>query len=57
MILARTPNPAIPGTPKDRTGTAGIMRRAVAQIRARFDGLQADVLAIFATSRSTPRTT
>nr|WP_315471750.1 phage minor head protein [uncultured Rhodoferax sp.] len=43
----RTPNPAIPGTPKDRTGTAGILRRAHAQIRRRYAGLQTEVLAIF----------
>lgn len=43
----RTPNPAIPGTPRDRTGTAGILRRAYAEIRQRYAGLQAEVLAIF----------
>ena len=40
-------NPAIPGTTQDRTGSAGILRRAVADIRRRFAGLQRDVLAIF----------
>lgn len=40
-------NPAIPGTSTDRTGSAGILRRAVADIRRRFAGLQRDVLAIF----------
>lgn len=40
-------NPRIPGSRQDRTGTAGILRRAVAAIRARFAGLQKDVLAIF----------
>lgn len=43
----RTPNPAIPGTPRDRTGTAGILRKAYAEIRKRYAGLQAEVLAIF----------
>lgn len=47
MATYRTPNPAIPGTPKDRTGTAGILRRAYAEIRQRYAGLQAEVLAIF----------
>ncbi|CAN7596086.1 hypothetical protein LJR039_004355 [Pseudorhodoferax sp. LjRoot39] len=41
-------NPAIPGTPRDRTGTAGILRKAVAEINSRFRLLQSDVLAIFA---------
>lgn len=40
-------NPAIPGTPRDRTGSAGILRRAIAEIRRLFSGLQRDVLAIF----------
>jgi hypothetical protein len=40
-------NPRLPGTVSDRTGTAGILRRANAAIRARFAGLQKDVLAIF----------
>lgn len=40
-------NPAIPGTPRDRTGTADVLRRAVADIRRRFAGLQREVLAIF----------
>lgn len=41
------PNPLIPGTPKDRTGAAGIMRRASAEIARRYAGLQRDVLALF----------
>lgn len=41
------PNPVIPGSTSDRTGSAGILRRAVADIRKRFAGLQKDVLAIF----------
>lgn len=40
-------NPAIPGTPRDRTGSAGLLRRALAQINRRFDGLRRDVLAVF----------
>lgn len=40
-------NPIRTGTEKDRTGSAGILRRAVADIRRRFAGLQRDVLAIF----------
>lgn len=46
-MIERPRNPAIPGTPKDRTGTAGILRRAYAEIRQRYAGLQAEVLAIF----------
>lgn len=41
------PNPAIPGTPSDRTGTTGILRRALREIGRRWAGLQADVLALF----------
>lgn len=41
------PNPIIPGTPKDRTGAAGIIRRALREIDRRWSGLQAEVLAIF----------
>lgn len=40
-------NPIISGTPKDRTGAARIIRRALAEIDRRFKGLQADVLALF----------
>lgn len=40
--------PIIPGDKADRTGTAGILRRAAADIRRRFDGLQREVLALFA---------
>ena len=43
----RARNPAIPGTTKDRTGAAGILRRAYADINRRFAGLLRDVLAIF----------
>lgn len=48
MTPARVKNPIIPGNPKDRTGTAGILRRAVADINRRFAGLTRDVQAIFA---------
>lgn len=41
------PNPIIPGTNNDRTGTLGILRRAVREINRRWAGLQADVLAAF----------
>lgn len=43
----RPRNPIVPGTPKDRTGTRAILRRALAEINRRYDGLQADVLALF----------
>jgi len=41
------PNPIIPGTPRDRTGSGRIMRAAMADIKRRYAGLQTDVLAIF----------
>ncbi|MCT9812429.1 phage minor head protein [Acidovorax sp. Be4] len=47
MPFERPRNPAIPGTPRDRTGSAGLLRRALTQINQRFDGLRKDVLAIF----------
>lgn len=40
-------NPAIPGTPKDRTGTAGILRHAFAEIRKRFAAMERELLAVF----------
>ena len=43
----RARNPAIPGTTKDRTGAAGILRRAYADINRRFAGLLRDVLEVF----------
>ena len=43
----RAQSPTIPGNPLDRTGTGGIQRRAMADIRRRFAGLLAEVLAIF----------
>lgn len=47
MKPARARNPIRPGTTKDRTGAAGILRRCVAQIGRRWAGLTAEVLAIF----------
>lgn len=47
MTPQRVRNPIIPGNRQDRTGTAGILRRAGAAIRKRWAGLQVDVLAIF----------
>jgi hypothetical protein len=46
-VKPRPRNPALPGTSRDRTGTAGILRRALAEIRKRYAGLQRDVMAIF----------
>lgn len=43
----RTPNPIIPGSTRDRTGTGAILRRAVAEIRVRFASLTSEVLAAF----------
>ncbi len=43
----RIKNPIIPGSKTDRTGSAGLMRRVVAEINRRFDGFRSDVLAIF----------
>jgi hypothetical protein len=40
-------NPIVPGNVRDRTGTAGILRRAVAEINRRFVGLERQVLDIF----------
>lgn len=47
MIPARAKSPIIPGTTQDRTASAGILRRAVAAIRRRFEGLQREVLTVF----------
>lgn len=41
------PSPIIPGNKQDRTGTNGILRRAVADIRRRYKGAQRDVIAAF----------
>lgn len=47
MTVAPPPrNPIIPGNTADRTGTAGILRRALADIRRRWTGLTKDVQAI-----------
>lgn len=50
-MIERAKNPAIPGAPNDRTGTAGIVRRATAAIRARYAGLKAETLAMFSRIR------
>lgn len=42
------PNPVIPGNAADRTGSDGILRRAVAEIRKRYKGATRDALAAFA---------
>lgn len=44
---AVTRDPIIPSNIRDRTGTAGILRRAIAQINRRFAGLRRDVFAIW----------
>lgn len=44
---ARTKNPAIPSNQKDRTGTAGILRRCRAVINVRFAALERAALALF----------
>lgn len=44
----RRRNPIIPGNARERTGSAGILRRALADIRRRFAGLQAELFAIVA---------
>lgn len=46
--MATTRNPVIPGTPADRTGSAGILRRAAAEIRKRWAAVLSDVLSAFA---------
>ena len=43
----RVRNPLIPGNPRERTGCAGILRRANAEITKRFPGLTRDVLEVF----------
>ncbi len=48
MLAPKRPrNPAIPGTPRDRTGSMGLLRRAVSLIGRRWEGLRKDVLAAF----------
>lgn len=47
-MLAPVPkSPIIPGNKRDRTGTGGILRRAGAAIRRRFELIERDVLAAF----------
>ena len=45
--MNRPRNPIRTGSSTDRTGSAGILRKAVADIRRRFAGLSAEALAIF----------
>lgn len=47
MIRERPRNPIVPTNRSDRTGSAGIVRRACAEVRRRFEGLRKDLLAIF----------
>lgn len=47
MIKAPARNPIVPSNKKDRTGTGGILRRAVADLAARFRGIEQDILAAF----------
>lgn len=47
LMRARPRPPIIPGNKKDRTGTGGILRRAGASIRRRFELIERDVLAAF----------
>ncbi|WPB58629.1 phage minor head protein [Xylophilus sp. GOD-11R] len=46
-MIERPRNPVIPGNSRDRTGSAGILRRGNAEISRRWRSLQADVLAAF----------
>lgn len=46
-MAERPRNPAIPGTVKDRTGAAGILRKSGAEINRRWVSLARDVLALF----------
>ncbi len=48
----RTPNPIVPGSITDRTGTFSIRRRAAREIERRFEGLKAQVLEIFGRIRT-----
>lgn len=43
----RAPNPAIPGTPRDRTGATQLFRKALVAINERWKRLSTDVLAAF----------
>lgn len=40
------PDPRVPGSPTDRTGSAGLLRRALREIGRRWAGLQSDALAL-----------
>lgn len=40
------PDPRVPGSSTDRTGSAGLLRRALREISRRWAGLQSDVLAL-----------
>ncbi len=54
--MTRQPrNPILPADTRDRTGSRGILRRAVAQINRRWAGLLAEALAIFARVRIVAR--
>ena len=46
-MTERVRNPIIPGNPRERTGSAGILRRSLAEINRRWRGLRVDVLAVF----------
>ena len=46
-VAARQRNPVIPGKKTDRTGTGGILRKALAAIRSRYALLERDLLAAF----------
>jgi hypothetical protein len=46
-VTAQPRSPIIPGTVTDRTGAAGIMRRAAAEIRKRWAAVQRDLIAVF----------
>ena len=54
MLAPARRSPIVPGNTRERTGTGGILRRAYADIRRRFAGLEADVQAIFAGIRILP---
>lgn len=47
MLAPRRRDPIVPANTRERTGSAGILRRANAEIRRRFAGFLRDVLAIF----------
>jgi hypothetical protein len=47
MRTAAARSPIIPGTTRDRTGAGGILRRAGASVRRRFELIERDVIAAF----------